>query len=107
MDAKASSNHATRLKPSYRCSGGGNVDGEDVYSKFFELFPNGYYSIRDQQFQEVCSSANLWTPDNYQNSTKSAVSINVEANSSEVNFRPVVKDAFRLGVRCVCESGCN
>lgn len=107
LDAKASSNHADHLKSNYAWAGGGNGDGAEVYSKFFELFPNGYYSIWDKKYQEVGSSANLWTTNNYQNSEVSAVSINVEANSSEINFRPVVKDAFRLGVRCVCETNCN
>jgi uncharacterized protein (TIGR02145 family) len=99
--------YARYLKASYAWYGSGNGDGGVFYSRFFELFPNGYLSIWDNKFQEVGLSNNLWTSTEYPESEHSAFSINAEYNTDDVLFVPVVKNAFRLGVRCVCESGCN
>ncbi len=99
-------NLAKYIKASYAWDGSAG-NGGDFYSKYFELFPNGYYSIWDKKYQEIGQSANLWTTDPYEGSNHSVYSINVESLGDEVYFVPVVKDAFRLGVRCVCDQDCN
>jgi len=87
---------------------GSTGNGGEIYSKYFELFPNGYYSTWDFEYQDFPNVSYLWTTDPYvkneQESTESVLVLRSDGNG--VSFVPFVKDAFRLGVRCVCETGC-
>ena len=103
-----SGNPTKYITANYAWPSSSKGNGGQRYSRWLEVFPNGYYSIWDNQFQDAGKSANLWTTSPYiqngQESTESVYAVAIK--NGDFEFIPFVKEAFRLGVRCVCETGC-